>query len=76
MKAELFSRDNCPYCVKAKELLEERGIEYDLLMAADHREALIERVTAITGSAPKTVPQIFLDGQYIGGYTELAAHLE
>lgn len=74
MKAEVFFKNNCPFCVRAKELLRERGIEFDEIEAVSNREVLIERVTAATGFAPKTVPQIFLDGQHIGGYDDLVEY--
>lgn len=74
MHAELFSKDHCPYCVRAKHLLEKQGIPYTEISAVEKREELIERVTRDSGEAPRTVPQIYLDGQYIGGYTELAAY--
>lgn len=76
MKAEVYSKDNCPYCVKAKKLLESRGIEYVEVNAVEHREALIERVTQDTGKAPRSVPQIYLDGAYIGGYDDLVKYFK
>lgn len=74
MKAEVYTKPNCPYCVKAKFVLERRGIEYVEISAIDHREELFERVTASTGDTPKSVPQIYLDGQYIGGHDQLVAY--
>ena len=74
MKAEVYSKSNCPFCVKAKALLTQKGIEFEELDAVALRDQLIERVTKDTGNAPRTVPQIYLDGQYIGGYDQLAAH--
>lgn len=68
----IYSRDNCGYCVRAKTLLKNKGIEYEELDVADHREALLERVAAGGHPQPRTVPQIFKDEEYIGGYTELA----
>lgn len=75
MNAELYTKPNCPYCVKAKALLEKHGISYVERDAVAEREQLIERVTNDTGNAPRTVPQIYLDGAYIGGYDQLNAHL-
>lgn len=72
MKATIYTKDNCPYCVQAKRLLESKGVEITEISAVDNREELIKLVTEITGDAPKTVPQIWLDDQYVGGYTELA----
>lgn len=74
MQAEIFSKPNCPYCVKAKHLLEKRGIPYVEHDAVALREQLIERVTNETGQAPRTVPQIWLDGKHIGGHDQLVAY--
>lgn len=74
MKAEIFSKDSCPFCVHAKTLLETRGVPYEEIDAVAQKSVLIERVTRDTGSAPRTVPQIYLDGRHIGGYTELKAY--
>ena len=74
MTTEIYSKPDCPYCVKAKAILEKRGIPYVEHSAVDLRETLIERVTKETGAAPRTVPQIWLEGQYIGGHDQLVAH--
>jgi glutaredoxin len=76
MKATIYSKPNCPYCVRAKMLLENRGAEITELSAVDQREQLIESVQGITGAPPKTVPQIWLDGEYVGGFQELDARLK
>jgi glutaredoxin 3 len=73
--AEIYSKPNCPYCVKAKALLEKHNIPYREISAVDEREVLIERVEAAIGQPPKTVPQIFIDGRYIGGHDQLVIHL-
>jgi glutaredoxin 3 len=75
MTAEIYSKPNCPYCVRAKAILEKRGIEYVEFSAVDQRDTLIERVTKEIGAPPRTVPQIWLGGQYIGGHDQLVAHL-
>lgn len=72
--AEIFSKPNCPFCIKAKHILEKRGIMYVESDAVALRDTLIERVTTETGQAPRTVPQIWLDGKYIGGHDQLVAH--
>lgn len=71
MKIEVYSRDNCAYCVKAKNLLVNKELEYQEIDAGSNRDALIERVTQATGMPPRTVPQIFIDDQYVGGYDDL-----
>lgn len=79
MKAEIYTRDNCNYCEMAKKLMEDNNIEYtEIKITEDVREPLIERITLATrtedkpdGIFPRTIPQIFLEGEYVGGYTEL-----
>jgi len=76
MKATIYSKPSCPYCDRAKMLLKNRGIEYTEVSAVENREDLIQKVTEATGAAPRTVPQIWLDETYIGGFTELDAHFK
>lgn len=73
MRVEVYSKDGCPYCTKAKELLKKRGLAFtEHKVGGDvTKEMIQERV----GSPIRTVPQIFIDDKHIGGYTELAAHL-
>lgn len=70
---EVISKDNCPYCVKAKQLLEKLNIEYiEKKIGKDiTREELLERVPNA-----RSVPQIFIGTQNIGGYQELATYIE
>ncbi len=72
MKAIVWSKDMCPYCEQAKMLLRSRGIEFEERnINRDYsREQLLE---AVPGA--RTVPQIFLDGELVGGFTELKAKL-
>jgi len=68
-RIELYTTPSCPFCVRAKRLLQERGIayeEFDVAEDVELREAVIAR------SGRRTVPQIFIDGRSIGGYEELA----
>lgn len=74
MKAVVWSRDHCPYCVSAKKLLEIKGIEYEernISSGQWTREQLLEAVPNA-----RTVPQIFLDDQLIGGYDRLQEHFK
>lgn len=82
MKADVYTKSNCPYCVKAKALLEDRGVEYhEYIISPGFGESslgpnkMYVTKEALLEKAPnaKTVPQIWLEGNYIGGYTELAA---
>ena len=58
----------CPYCIRAKELLIQKNVEFDEVVI-DHDQKAMENLTAISGS--DSVPQIFVDGDYIGGCDEL-----
>lgn len=71
--AEMFTKPGCGYCVRAKALFAQEGISYTEIDAVANKETLVERVTKDSGRAPQTLPQIYLDGKYVGGYTELAA---
>jgi len=72
VKAIVWTKDACPYCVQAKALLEQQGIEYEeKKIGVDYtREQLLEAVPTA-----RTVPQIFLDDQLVGGFTELKKKL-
>jgi glutaredoxin 3 len=71
--AIVWSKDQCPYCVQAKALLESRGIDYEERNINHNytREQLLEAVPNA-----RTVPQIFIDDKLIGGFTELRQHLQ
>jgi len=68
MKAIVWSKPDCPYCVIATKLLESKGYEIDerKIGFGWNREQLFEAVPNA-----RTVPQIFIDGQYIGGSDDL-----
>jgi len=73
MKAVVWSKDACPFCDQAKNLLKLKGIQYEERNISTDwtREQLLEAVPNA-----RTVPQIFLDEQLIGGFTELRKHLQ
>lgn len=68
MEAIIWSKDFCGYCERAKRLLEQKGIKYEerKIGGGYTKEQLLEAVPTA-----RTVPQIFIDGEYVGGYTEL-----
>ena len=71
MKAIVWSKNHCPYCDQAKNLLKLKGIEYEERNINDGWDK--EDLMAAVPNA-RTVPQIFLDDQLIGGFTELRKH--
>jgi glutaredoxin len=74
---QIFSKVNCPWCVKAKKLLDDRGLWYDVKMIPDDisRDDFIAMMT-LHGISKPTVPQVFWNGRHVGGYEELAAELD
>lgn len=66
----VYSKANCPYCDLAKKLLSSRQIAYEEIRI-DLDES--KRDEMIRLSNRRTVPQIFINGQSIGGYDDLAA---
>ncbi len=65
----VYSKTFCPYCVRAKKLLESKGVKFEEIMVDDKPELFNELKKK---SGMMTVPQIFINDQLIGGYTELA----
>lgn len=68
----VFTRDGCPFCVRAKGLLNDAGIEFEeLVLNRDYTDQTLRAV-----SARITYPQVFIDGKHIGGSDDLAEWLE
>jgi glutaredoxin len=72
-KAIVWSKNHCPFCDQAKALLTQRGIVFEEKTVGEgySREDLLEAVPTA-----RTVPQIFLDGELVGGFTELKQRLQ
>ncbi len=68
----VITKPGCPYCVKAKALLSEQGIQYEEIVLG--KDATSVSVKAISGNA--TVPQVFFDGVNIGGSDDLQTYLQ
>lgn len=70
-KVEIFTKGYCPYCHRAKSLLEEKGVEYTefpIDKQPELRDTMIERA-----NGGYTVPQIFINQQHIGGCDDMFA---
>jgi len=68
---EIYTTPYCPYCVRAKALLQKKGVDYtetDVSGDADLRDTMTERA-----GGRYTVPQIFIDDRHIGGCDDLYA---
>ena len=66
---EIYSTQQCPYCVRAKALLNAKGLDYEEIdVSVDQQimQYMVER------SGQRTVPQIFIDGESVGGFQQLA----
>lgn len=70
-KVEMYVTEICPYCVRAKTLLQSKGVSYeeiDVSHDAELREKMVERANGM-----RTVPQIFINDRHIGGSDDLYA---
>ena len=70
-KIEIYTKAFCPYCSRAKALLDSKQVDYeefDITMGGPKRAEMLER-----SNGRSTVPQIFIDGKHIGGSDDLAA---
>ena len=73
-KVVIYTARSCPYCHAAKKLLQSRGVSYEEVdVSAD--DAMREKLVQMTGGR-ETVPQLFIDGQSIGGYDDLVRLIE
>ncbi len=70
-KIEVYSTAVCPYCVAAKNLLKSKGLEWnEIRIDTDsvQRESMLAR-----SGGRRSVPQIFVNDQHVGGYDDLVA---
>jgi glutaredoxin 3 len=70
-EVELYTTMYCPYCSRARALLQRKGVTYvdiDIAEEPARRDEMIRRA-----QGRSTVPQIFINGEHIGGYDDLAA---
>ncbi|GAV21025.1 glutaredoxin 3 [Mariprofundus micogutta] len=68
---EIYSGDFCPYCVRAKTLLQKKGIEfteYNVRRDIQHQKQMHDR-----SNGARTIPQIFINDRHVGGCDELYA---
>jgi glutaredoxin 3 len=70
-KVTIYTTRTCPYCVKAKQLLNEKGVTYEELRTDESSELAAEAMEKSGGL--RTVPQIFIDDYHVGGCDELYA---
>jgi len=68
---EVYSGDYCPYCMRAKALLQQRGLdftEYNVQSEPQRRGEMAERAPGV-----RTIPQIFINNRHVGGCDDLYA---
>lgn len=70
-KITIYTMDYCPYCVRAKQLLQARGLNFTEVKVSQDDEAAWKAMEARSGM--KTVPQIFFGDECVGGFTDLDA---
>jgi len=72
MEIVIYSKQNCTFCNKAKHLVKSLGYEYTekKMEEFDSPEAMLEDI----GKQVRTMPQIKIDGQLVGGYNQLVEH--
>ena len=70
---EIWSKPACPYCVRAKNLCEQKGYEYESINIEEDNniELLLKK-----NKHARTMPQIFINDKLIGGYTDLVKYFE
>jgi len=67
----VFTKPGCPFCAKAKQVLTDKGLQYEEIVLG--KDATTVSLRAVTGRT--TVPQVFIGGMHIGGSDELDAYL-
>lgn len=70
-KVEIYTTSYCPFCDRAKALLRRRKVKFEEIDVTDEPELRAEMVARTGGR--RTVPEVFINGKFIGGYQELKA---
>ncbi len=69
-KVQVYTKRNCPYCVRAKVLLQRKGVSFEEI---DVEEDEAKREWLVEASGQRTVPQVFVDGRSLGGFVDVDA---
>jgi glutaredoxin 3 len=67
---KVYTKSHCPYCVRAKALLDRKGVAYQEI---DTEGDDAVRTWLVEATGQRTVPQIFVDGRSLGGFTDIDA---
>ena len=73
MKAIVYGSKSCVWCDRVTHALEESEVEVEKLDIAESNN--LEKMREAAGQEARTVPQVVVDGKYIGGYTEIERFL-
>lgn len=68
---DIYTTNQCPYCKQAKFLLKSKGVDFNELKLDEEPKLREQMITRKSGL--RSVPQIFIDDQHIGGYDDLVA---
>ena len=71
-KIVVYSKNMCGYCVKAKSVLKNKGLEFEEINIEEKPEAR----EFVINEGHRTMPQIYIDGNSIGGYNELLKYVD
>ncbi|MFC6952999.1 glutaredoxin 3 [Halorubellus litoreus] len=70
-RVEVYTKENCGYCDKAKALLDEKGVEYEEINVTGDEDAFEEMVERANGR--RTAPEVFIDDELVGGWDDTSA---
>ena len=68
----VYSKPHCPYCDKAKYLLKSLGLQYEEKIVT--KDLSVDELYKVLGKQVRTIPQIVIEKNHIGGYNELKEH--
>lgn len=74
MKIVIYSKNNCQFCNKAKHMIKSLGLEYEEKSLEKDFDSDTTKLIEDIGKPVRTMPQIKIDGQLIGGYNQLIEH--
>ena len=76
MNIEIYGRDSCPFCRRAKDLAATQDADYQYHDVEQDPAAQKKREEFVVKYDHRTVPVVFIDGDFVGGYSEMAAKLK
>ena len=74
MKIVIYSKTNCQYCTKAKNLVKSLGLQYEELSFEKDFNNDVDKLIEHVGKKVRTMPQIKIDDQLVGGYNQLVEY--